>query len=405
MSSATRLLLATGEPEWETRVRDSYDGTLNGELTTWSSADPDTADAAAVLAAVEAHGAQVVALGPGVDTDVALELAAGLDRQRPDLCVMLVAPPTPELYRQALRAGVRDIVDPAADLDDVRSAFDAAMETAVRLQVHAAPTTAVDDRRTIAVVSPKGGAGKTAIASNLAVGLAEAEPGETVIVDLDVQFGDVGNAMRLAPEFTITDAVRQGDALDATTLKAFLTAHPSGAFVLCAPETPADADIVTTEAIDRILDLLAGEFRYVVIDTGAGLDENTLAAMERATDFVLVAGTDVASARAVRKEIDAFNLLGLITQRRHLVLNRADARVGLSAEDIEGTVGLEVSVSIPSSRSVPLSMNQGIPLLEGAQKSPVSRSLSELVRRLTGTTESDSDASASGRLRRRKDNR
>lgn len=404
MSSVTRLLLATGEPEWEARVRDSFDGRLNGELATWSGSASDTDDAsAAVLQAVAAHRAQVVALGPGVNTDRALELAADLDRLRPDLCVILVAPPTPELYRQALRAGVRDIVDPDAGLHEVRSAFGAAMETAERLQTHATPTT--DDRRTIAVVSPKGGAGKTAIASNLAVGLADAEPGETVIVDLDVQFGDVGNAMRLAPEFTITDAVRQGDTLDATTLKAFLTAHPSGAFVLCAPETPADADIVTTEAIDRILDLLAGEFRYVVIDTGAGLDENTLAAMERATDFVLVAGTDVASARAVRKEIDAFNLLGLITQRRHLVLNRADARVGLSAEDIEGTVGLEVSVSIPSSRSVPLSMNQGIPLLEGAQKSPVSRSLSELVRRLTGTTEPDSDASASGRLRRRKDNR
>lgn len=404
MSSVTRLLLATGEPEWEARVRDSFDGRLNGELATWSGSASDTDDAsAAVLQAVAAHRAQVVALGPGVNTDRALELAADLDRLRPDLCVILVAPPTPELYRQALRAGVRDIVDPDAGLHEVRSAFGAAMETAERLQTHATPTT--DDRRTIAVVSPKGGAGKTAIASNLAVGLADAEPGETVIVDLDVQFGDVGNAMRLAPEFTITDAVRQGDTLDATTLKAFLTAHPSGAFVLCAPETPADANIVTTEAIDRILDLLAGEFRYVVIDTGAGLDENTLAAMERATDFVLVAGTDVASARAVRKEIDAFNLLGLITQRRHLVLNRADARVGLSAEDIEGTVGLEVSVSIPSSRSVPLSMNQGIPLLEGAQKSPVSRSLSELVRRLTGTTEPDSDASASGRLRRRKDNR
>lgn len=404
MSSVTRLLLATGEPEWEARVRDSFDGRLNGELATWSGSASDTDDAsAAVLQAVAAHRAQVVALGPGVNTERALELAADLDRLRPDLCVILVAPPTPELYRQALRAGVRDIVDPDAGLHEVRSAFGAAMETAERLQTHATPTT--DDRRTIAVVSPKGGAGKTAIASNLAVGLADAEPGETVIVDLDVQFGDVGNAMRLAPEFTITDAVRQGDTLDATTLKAFLTAHPSGAFVLCAPETPADADIVTTEAIDRILDLLAGEFRYVVIDTGAGLDENTLAAMERATDFVLVAGTDVASARAVRKEIDAFNLLGLITQRRHLVLNRADARVGLSAEDIEGTVGLEVSVSIPSSRSVPLSMNQGIPLLEGAQKSPVSRSLSELVRRLTGTTEPDSDASASGRLRRRKDNR
>ena len=87
------------------------------------------------------------------------------------------------------------------------------------------------------------------------------------------------------------------------------------------------------------------------------------------------------------------------------MLNRADARVGLSADDIEGTVGLAISVSIPSSRSVPLSMNQGIPVLEGAQKSPVSRSLGELVNRLAGEAPINSDGPAASRLRRWKETR
>ncbi len=400
----SRLLLATNESSWEDRVRESFEHTLNGELKSWGPADL-AGENSAMLRAIEDHGAGVVALGPGLDSDAALHAAAALDRECPELCVLLVAEPTPELYRMALRVGVRDIVDPTADLADVRAAFDAAIDTAARRQVRASAPMRTETRRTIAVVSPKGGAGKTAIASNLAVGLATAAPGETVIIDLDVQFGDVGNALRLAPEHTIADAVRAGDALDATTLKAFLTGHPSGVYVLCAPESPADADLIGTDDVSRILLLLQDVFRFVIIDTGAGLDEHTLAAMEHASDIVLVAGTDVASARAVRKEVDAFDLLGLTTQRRHLVLNRADARVGLSADDIEGTVGLEISVSIPSSRAVPLSMNQGIPVLEGAQKSPVSRSLGELVNRLAGEAPINSDGPAASRLRRWKETR
>ena len=400
----SRLLLATNESDWEDRVRESFEHTLNGELKSWPPSDLADGNSA-MLRAIEDHGARVVALGPGLDSDEALHAAATLDRECPELCVLLVAEPTPELYRMALRVGVRDIVDPTADLADVRAAFDAAIDTAARRQVRSSAPVKTETRRTIAVVSPKGGAGKTAIASNLAVGLATAAPGETVIIDLDVQFGDVGNALRLAPEHTIADAVRAGDALDATTLKAFLTGHPSGVYVLCAPESPADADLIGTDDVSRILQLLQGLFRFVIVDTGAGLDEHTLAAMEHASDIVLVAGTDVASARAVRKEVDAFDLLGLTTQRRHLVLNRADARVGLSADDIEGTVGLAISVSIPSSRAVPLSMNQGIPLLEGTQKSPVSRSLGELVNRLAGDAPINSDAPAASRLRRWKETR
>ena len=401
----SRLLLATSEEGWEARVRESFNDTLNGELKTWGDATLAEGDSTAMLAAITDHGARVVALGPGLGADPALEFAALLDRERPDLCVLLVAEPTQDLYRKALRVGVRDILDPDADLEDVRAAFDAAIETADRRQLQGTSETETETRRTIAVVSPKGGAGKTAIASNLAVGLAGVAPNEVVIVDLDVQFGDVGNALRLAPECTIMDAVHVGETLDSTTLKAFLTAHPSGAYALCAPDTPADADLVTTEDVVRVLELLATEFRFVIVDTGAGLDEHTLSALEHATDLVLVCGTDVASARAVRKEIDAFDLLGITTQRRHLVLNRADARVGLTGDDIEGTVGIEVSVSIPSSRAVPLSMNQGIPLLEGAQKSPVSRSLGELVNRLAGDTPPHPDSPMSSRLRRRKESR
>ena len=383
MTSPT-IVLATASAEWEARVRKAFDGRLNGDLTT----APEVCTAVDPLAAVHALLAdepRVVVFGPDCAIPNALAISQHLDTTRLDVAVVLAADPTPEIWEQALRAGVRDIVPPDASLVDVRRAIEHALETAERRRAAIGhDITAPPRAGVIAVVSPKGGAGKTAISTNLSVGLANAHPNEVVIVDLDLQFGDVANAMRITPETTIADVAHSLAALDATTLKAFLTPHPTGVLVLCAPPTPADADNVGNDDIGKILDLLAGIFRYVVIDTAAGLDEVTLAALEHATDLVVVCGTDVASARGARKELEAFDVLGYTSQRRHFVLNRADARVGLSVGDIEATVGMTVDVAIPSSRAVPLSMNEGTPLLEAEYRSPVSRAFGELVHTVAG---------------------
>ena len=121
---------------------------------------------------------------------------------------------------------------------------------------------------------------------------------------------------------------------------------------------------------------------------------------------MLVGATDVASARAARKELEAFDALGLTAQQRHFALNRADARVGLSAGDIEATVGLKVDVSIPSSRAVPVSMNQGTAVLETDRRSSVGRAFGELVNRFHIAPQAPAGApSSGGLLRRRKETR
>jgi len=397
------IILATTSEAWEKRVRHAFDDQLNGEVRRRedSLVTPDVMSAVRALVETDPR---VVMVGPGVSVDAALELARGIDGLRPDVCVILVADPTPELLRQALQAGVRDVVTPDATLSEIRGTVERAIETASRRRATSADERARATSKVIAVVSPKGGAGKTAVASNLAVGLSQRAPNEVALVDLDLQFGDVGSALRLACETTVADVSRSLSAVDATTLKAFLTPYPPGLFVLCAPPTPAVADDIAPEHVSKVLDLIAGGFRYVVIDTAAGLDEVALAAMERATDLVVVCGTDVASARGARKELDAFDLLGLTTQRRHFVLNRADARVGLSVADIEATVGLGVDISIPSSRAVPLSMNQGVPMLETDERSPVSRAFLELVHRIDDAASTASQSAApSGIWRRRKE--
>lgn len=402
------LYLATKDAAWEQRVRDAFAGTFPGEIGSWAFAShgPDLDD---VVREIGALGVGVVAVGPDLDESTALALCARIDEAHPEVCVLLVATPDGDLFQRALRAGVRDIIAPESPLAEIREAVDRARGTANRRRANVAANAATQPAPTkvITVVSAKGGAGKTAISTNLGVGLAMQRPGRVVIVDLDVQFGDVGHALRLLPEHTLTDIVAQGDP-DPTVVKASLTSHPCGLFVLSAPESPAEAEDVRPSQITRIIEILAREFEYVIVDTPAGLDEITLTAMESATDLLLVCGTDVASIRSMRKEVEAFDQIGLTIPRRHFALNRADARVGLEIRDIEGTVGLEVDVQIPSSRTVPLSMNQGSPILESQPRSPVARAYGELVNRFLNAGGPSVEAPQStaqnvARFRRRKE--
>jgi pilus assembly protein CpaE len=402
----TKILLATDDEQWPLWVGNAFDNQLNGDLRTTSLLGFDTLET--TLRELGDLDPEILVVGPDIDAADALSLARTVDEHRPDVSVVLIAAPSPGLLEQAVRVGVRDVIDPFSPPEVLRSSLEQALETSGRRRsvLRAELAYQTETAKVITVVSPKGGAGKTAIASNLAVGLARHAMNRVAIVDFDLQFGDVANALRLTPERTIADFARSGAALDATTVKAFLTAHPSGAFALCAPDTPAEADGVKPDMLGTAIDLLSEMFAYVVIDTAAGLDEAALTAIEHSTDLVIACATDVASARGLRKELEAFDLLGLTGPRRHFVLNRADARVGLSASDIESTVGLDVAVSIPSSRAVPTSMNQGSPILESEPRSTIGRSFGELVSRFVPSSPATRPvAPASGIFRRVKEHR
>jgi len=230
--------------------------------------------------------------------------------------------------------------------------------------------------KVIVVISPKGGSGKTAVSTNLAVALAQRLPGRVVAVDLDVQFGDLGTALSLTPEHTLAQLARTSQ-IDATTVKLFLTLHYNGLYVLAGAHDPVDADSIGHQHVSQVLPLLAPNFDYVVVDTPAGLDERTLAAIECATDLLLVSSLDVTSIRSLRKELDALDHMG-VKANRQLILNRADAKVGLNPSDAEEVMGMKIATSINSSREIPLSLHLGTPVVISEPKSPVAKQLQQL---------------------------
>ena len=395
-------LLVTPDGEFQAQVKRAFDGDLDADRF-WDDHIPRTQPEAVVRQIAQSQP-EVVVLGPGLAPPVTIALAEAFDLLHPEVCVVIVAKPSTRLWEHALRAGVREIITPGSEDDQVREALTRAGSAAARRRA----TSSVAQReeaprgRVITVMSPKGGAGKTTVATNLAARLALSAPGRVAIIDLDLQFGDVASALGLGPQATIADAARLGNQLDSTALKVFLEPHPSGLYALVGPHFPAEAEEVSSSTAGEMIDILAEEFDYVVVDTAAGLDEYALAAAERADDLVLVCVTDVPSVRGLRKALDAIDLLGMTKARRHLVLNRSDDKVGLSAGDVEATIGVPVEASVPTSRSIQIAVNQGAPVVQSDPRSAAAKAMSGLAGHFIDQAPA-SPATERGRLFSRKD--
>ena len=191
-----------------------------------------------------------------------------------------------------MRAGVRDLLPPGRrrrrDPGRPRARRSSAAATAAAGCCARPRRPRATPARVITVASPKGGVGKTTVATNLAIGLTAAAPQSTVLVDLDVQFGDVARRLSLVPEYTLPDVVRGPASEDTMVLKTFLTQHPSGLYAVCgAGVARPPADGISGEDVSR---LLRARWRASSATSSStprpGLSEQTLAALDRATDVV-----------------------------------------------------------------------------------------------------------------------
>jgi pilus assembly protein CpaE len=232
--------------------------------------------------------------------------------------------------------------------------------------------------RIVMIASASGGCGKTFLATNAAEFLARTTDEPVVLVDLDLQFGEVSTALRLRPEYTITDALAaeaEGHEL-ADILDQYLLPHPDGFKVLAAPRLPAEADSVTPGDITRIFDVLRARRAWVVIDTHEGLSDLFVAALE-ATDHVFAVATpDRPSIVNLGRYLGALEQLGMSTDGISVVLNKAEDDTGLDAVDMVAQLGRRFEAMVPYSRDVPRSVNVGVPLIIGKPRSPIAHMLS-----------------------------
>ena len=227
--------------------------------------------------------------------------------------------------------------------------------------------------------STKGGAGKSVIATNLAVVLAQRSEKPVVLVDADLQFGDIAVMLKLSPQHTVVDAVSALDRLDTPFLRSLLAEHvPSGLLVLPAPLEPAFADQIGAAEMTQIVELLRQFCSYVVVDTPAYFNDVVLGLIEISDDVLLVAGMDIPNIKNVKIGLQTLRLLNTPMEKLKLVLNRANSKVKLDVGEVERTLGIQAEALIPSDVVVPQAVNKGEPVVLSDKKAPVSKSLEQL---------------------------
>jgi pilus assembly protein CpaE len=326
---------------------------------------------------------EVIVLGPAIPQDEALDVARKLHEQHPRAPLVLCALTAgPSLYREAMRAGVSDVLPWDASTDEVRDVLERASAEAVRLRTIEAEEAGTRLATTLATFSTKGGCGKSFLATNLAVMLAQRYPGDVVLVDLDLQAGDVAIMLQLMPERGLREVAELGADLDDEAMRGFLT--PAGELrVLAAPSHPVHAEEVTAATVTRVLEILRPMFRWIVIDGPPSFTDQMLAALEFIDTVVVVSSLDVPSIKNLRLSVDTLRELGMPRERLKLVLNRADSKVGLTVREVEKSLGTRIDVTIPSSREVPYAVNQGVPIVVTRPRTPVARALVDALDPLT----------------------
>jgi pilus assembly protein CpaE len=200
-----------------------------------------------------------------------------------------------------------------------------------------------------------------------------------VLVDADLQFGDISVMLKLAPHHTVVDAVASLDRLDASLLQNLLTRHePSGLYILAAPLEPQYADQITATEMVQIIELLRQFAGHVIIDTPAHFNDVVLGMIELSDEVLLIAGMDIPNIKNVKIGLQTLRLLNTPQEKLHLVLNRANSKVKLDVSEVERTLQIKAEGLIPSDVVVPQSVNKGTPLVLDAPKSGVARSIEAL---------------------------
>jgi pilus assembly protein CpaE len=330
-------------------------------------------------------------------SDRALFLIDGAVKQRPERPVVILSEGSPNGFvRRVFEAGADDLLT----LPQAPEALAFAMEKAIARKLGGAVGSGVALSPMICVLGPKGGTGKTLTACNLAVSLAESGH-KVAVVDLDLQFGDVGLALGLSPDKTIYDLAKSGGSLDAEKLDGYLATHKSGVRVLLAPTRPDHAGVITTEFLREVYAAARTISEYLIVDTPPGFTPEVIASIDSSSHVCMVGMLDSLSLKNTKLGLETLELMGYDAERTRLVLNRADSRVGISRDDVVAIVGREPDVMVPSDRDIPRSINEGVPVVLAKGRSDAAKSFRTLAAMYVGR---DAEVSKNGhrKFRRRK---
>jgi pilus assembly protein CpaE len=320
--------------------------------------------------------AAIIALGS--NPDASIQLIQKLTTECPQTAIISAAPKgSGELILQSLRAGAREFLNIPVAAEELKTVLDRITEFAVG-QVEAPKKKG----KMVAVFSSKGGTGTSFIATNLAA--ASAVP--TVLVDLNLQAGDLPLFLGLDPKYSIAEAVENRERLDDSLISSFVAPYSTTLSLLAAPKQADSADGIEPEHIFQVLQRLRESFDYVVLDPQHTFDAITLAALDQSDEIVLVLTLDIPAIRSTQRALEIFDRLGYPRKKIRIVVNRWSKQIDLDLRQVEKFLGETVVGFVPSDYQTTVnSINLGTPLVKSDPNSKIAHELRSIAEKIQQT--------------------
>lgn len=348
------------------------------------------------LEAVEQTEPDVLVASPEEFTQTGLRRLAQVHRANPRL-VILLSPNGKRLpVRDTAACGAQDVLPYPSTPSRMRVKLRRALETASELRPEGVPEpqpapeaqpapeprpqTPTADGHVLTVTSASGGCGKTFYATNIAAYLAQATRRRVLLVDLDLQFGEVAVSLRLRPEVTIADLIDAEDVSE--ELDDHVVGHDAGYDVLCAPKDPVAAERVGPRETTAVLEAARARYDYVVVDTPPSINEVVLAAFDLSGSLVVMATPDVPSLRNMRVFLGTLEKLKLPSTDVSIVLNKAERGTGIDLDRVEQAFPQGFRTVLPYAKEVTRSLNLGAPVVSAEPGAPISQRFFEGARNL-----------------------
>lgn len=313
----------------------------------------------------------------GTHSGQAIKLIQRLNSECPLTAIVSAAQnASGDLILQSLRAGAREFLHLPITTDELRTVLDRVAEFRAG-QVEAPKKKG----RMVAVFSSKGGCGTSFIATNFAASLAA----RTVLVDLNLQAGDLPLFFGVDPKYSIADMVENRARLDEALIASFVTPYSSKLSLLAAPKEADSADEIEPEHVFEVLQRLRESYDYVVLDPQHTFDAITLAALDQSDEIVLVLTLDIPAIRSTQRALKIFDRLGYPRKKVRIVVNRWSKQIDLDLRQVEKFLREPVVGFVPSDYQMAVtSINLGQPLVQSSATSTIAQEIRRIAQTITG---------------------
>jgi pilus assembly protein CpaE len=332
----------------------------------------------------ERHQPSVIMLNVDLPGNRGTTLAESLSLELPmSNLVLLTASDSKRVLHLALQVGAKDVITLPVDDDHLFKVVQRVAEQGQkRQQLFSLQKKSPPQFKTITVFSTKGGVGKTTVALNLALALRELTRRRVAVIDLDLLSGNLGLMAGVVWKRTIKDLVDDVGNVDKEMLDAYCVEHPSGIKILPAPAQPDFAGFVQAEHVQKVLELMAQVFNYVIVDAPTYLHDTVLPALEGAQEIIVVTTLDLASIQNMKQCLDLLSRLSMRSKVK-VVVNRVGYTGGLRIKDLENELGMPVQCVLPADEKLSVdAVNMGTPVFLSARNSVLARRIEELANKV-----------------------